>query len=72
MERTFVYALVASGLLGSLVAFFYFNMWGKAEKGTKTFMGDFGSLFLGYAIAYLSIKYATNNPVVLPYRGDAC
>ena len=71
MERTFVYALVASGLLGSLVAFFYFNMWGKAEKGTKTFMGDSGSLFLGYAIAYLSIKYATNNPAVLPYRGDA-
>ena len=58
-------------MLGSLVAFFYFNMWGKAEKGTKTFMGDSGSLFLGYAIAYLSIKYATNNPVVLPYRGDA-
>lgn len=71
MERTFVYALVASGLLGSLVAFFYFNMWGKAEKGTKTFMGDSGSLFLGYAIAYLSIKYATNNPAVLPYRGYA-
>ena len=71
MERTFVYALVASGLLGSLVAFFFFNMWGKAEKGTKTFMGDSGSLFLGYAIAYLSIKYATNNLAVLPYRDDA-
>ncbi len=40
MKRTFVYALVASGLLGSLVAFFYFNMWGKSGEGTKTFMGD--------------------------------
>lgn len=71
MERTFVYALVASGLLGSLLAFFYFNMWGKAEKGTKTFMGDSGSLFLGYVIAYLSIKYATDYPNVLPFRSNA-
>lgn len=71
MERTFMYALVAAGLLGSLLGFFYFNMWGKAEKGTKTFMGDSGSLFLGYAVAYLSIKYATCNPTVLPYRPDA-
>lgn len=71
MDSTFVYALVASGLLGSLLAFFYYNMWGSTEKGTKTFMGDSGSLFLGYVIAYLSIKYATDYPSVLPYRADA-
>lgn len=71
MERTFGYALVASGLSGSLMAFFCFNMFGKEEKGTKTFMGDSGSLFLGYAVAYMSVKYAMNTPPVLPYRGDA-
>lgn len=71
MERTNAYALVASGLLGSLLAFFRFNMWGSAERGTKTFMGDSGSLFLGYVVAYLSIKYATCNPAVLPYRPEA-
>ena len=71
MENTFIYAVGAAGLLGSLVAFFGFNMWGKAEKGTKTFMGDSGSLFLGYALAYLSIKYTMDNPAVLPYRGHA-
>ena len=71
LEHTFVHALVASGLLGSLAAFFYYNMWGKAEKGRKIFMGDSGSLLLDYAIAYLSIKYAMNNPPALPYRNDA-
>lgn len=29
-------------------------------------MGDSGSLILGYAMAYLSIKYAMNNDMVLP------
>lgn len=71
MENTLIYAVGAAGLIGSLVAFFCFNMWGNAKKGTKTFMGDSGSLFLGYAIAYLSIKYATYNPDVLPYRSEA-
>ncbi len=71
MELTFAYVLVAAGLLGTLAAFFCYNMWGKAEKGTKTFMGDSGSLFLGYVVAYLSIKYATSNLPVLPYRPEA-
>lgn len=31
MECTFVYALAASGLSGSLSAFFCSDMWGKAE-----------------------------------------
>ncbi|MCD8318112.1 MAG: undecaprenyl/decaprenyl-phosphate alpha-N-acetylglucosaminyl 1-phosphate transferase [Paraprevotella sp.] len=71
IDCTLVYAVGAAGLSGTLVAFFCFNMWGKAEKGTKTFMGDSGSLFLGYALAYLSIKYAMDNPAALPDRNNA-
>ena len=71
MDNTFIYAVGAAGLLGSLLAFFCFNVWGNPEKGTKTFMGDSGSLFLGYALAYLSIKYTMDNPAALPYRGNA-
>ncbi len=71
MSLTFAYVLVAAGVLGALVAFFFYNVWGKAEKGTKAFMGDSGSLFLGYVVAYLSIKYATSNLPVLPYRPEA-
>ena len=34
-------------------------------------MGDTGSLILGYAIAYLALKYAMNNPSIFPYRQEA-
>lgn len=71
MQNTYIYAAGTASLLGSLIAFFCYNMWGNAEKGTKVFMGDSGSLFLGYALAYLSIKYATDNQAVLPYRSNA-
>lgn len=65
------YALFTAGLLGTLLVFFYYNMYGKVENNTKTFMGDTGSLILGYAIAFLTIKYAMNNEHVLPYRPSA-
>lgn len=65
------YAFMASALMGSLIAFFYFNFFGKVKNHTKIFMGDTGSLILGYSIAYLAIKYAMNNPAVFPYRHEA-
>lgn len=65
------YTLLAVALIGSVAAFFYFNMFGREERGTKTFMGDTGSLVIGYTIAYLAIKYAMNNIAVLPYRPQA-
>lgn len=68
INSTFIYCIGAMALVGSLLVFWCFNVFGKAERGTKTFMGDSGSLFLGYAVAYLSIKYAMNNNNVLPYR----
>ena len=56
--RSAVFPLFACGLAGSLFAFFLFNKFGNNRRGTKIFMGDAGSLFLGYAISYLCIKYA--------------
>lgn len=70
-EYTFVYAIVAAGVLGTVFAFFCFNMFGSVKNNTKIFMGDSGSLFLGYVLAYLSIKYEMNNEAILPYRSDA-
>ena len=58
------YTLVSLGLIGAVMAFFSFNVFGSERRGTKTFMGDTGSLVLGYTLAYLAIKYAMNNPVV--------
>lgn len=42
-------------IVGSLLVFWCFNMFGKVGK-MKVFMGDAGSLFLGYVCAYMSIK----------------
>ena len=44
-----------AAIVGSLIVFWCFNMFGKVG-GMKIFMGDAGSLFLGYVCAYMSIK----------------
>lgn len=63
-----VFTVFAMGLFGTMMAFMYFNLFGNAEKFTKTFMGDTGSLILGYSITYLSIKYSMYNPQVFPVQ----
>lgn len=65
------YAMLGAGLCGALVAFLYYNIRGSVEKNTKTFMGDTGSLILGYALAFFAIKYAMDNAPLIPYRSDA-
>ena len=55
--NAWVICVMCAGLAGSLVAFFYFNMFGKPDKGTKIFMGDSGSLTLGYIISALFVRY---------------
>lgn len=52
-----VYALYCVALLGTILVFFLYNMFGSPERGTKTFMGDTGSLTLGYALAFLAIRF---------------
>lgn len=44
-----------AAIVGSLVVFWCFNVFGRVGK-YKVFMGDAGSLFLGYVCAYMSIK----------------
>ena len=48
-------ASLDAAIIGSLVVFWFFNVFGKVG-GLKIFMGDAGSLFLGYVCAYMSIK----------------
>lgn len=48
-------ASLNAAIVGSLVVFWCFNVFGKVG-GLKIFMGDAGSLFLGYVCAYMSIK----------------
>lgn len=55
-------SLYCAGLCGSVLAFMYYNLFGKESKSTKTFMGDTGSLTLGYALAFLGIRFAMYSP----------
>lgn len=66
-----LFCLMSVSLAGAILAFFFFNYYGKVG-GLKIFMGDSGSLFLGYVIAYLAIKYQMSNECGgFPYRQDS-
>ena len=60
------YVIFITALMGSVIVFFFYNMKGSQKKFTKTFMGDAGSLTLGYALAYLTVKYAMGTPGSAP------
>ncbi|MBO7581884.1 MAG: undecaprenyl/decaprenyl-phosphate alpha-N-acetylglucosaminyl 1-phosphate transferase [Bacteroidaceae bacterium] len=67
----YLFSLISISLAGATLAFFFFNMYGKVGR-LKTFMGDSGSLFLGYVIAYLAIKYQmSNGHQVFIYREES-
>lgn len=51
-----IFALIAFSTLGVLVPFFYYNVFGNAEKHKKIFMGDTGSLTIGLILAICSIR----------------
>jgi UDP-N-acetylmuramyl pentapeptide phosphotransferase/UDP-N-acetylglucosamine-1-phosphate transferase len=57
------YAILSAALLGSLISFFGFNVFGKTNK---IFMGDTGSLILGLIMSILVIKF---NEANITYHG---
>ena len=66
-----VYAMLAFATLGTLIPFFLYNVFGKAEHCKKIFMGDTGSLTLGYLLAFLVIRYSACHPELIPCSGKA-
>lgn len=61
---------ISISLAGAVAGFFFYNYFGKIN-GNKIFMGDSGSLFLGYVISYLAIKYQMSNWEVFEYRENS-
>ena len=70
-EQIWIYCILIAGLMGVLIPFLYHNIWGKQEKNQKIFMGDSGSLTLGYILGVLLIKFCMYNPHVMPYQKGA-
>lgn len=52
-----LYAQTAFVCVGVLIPFFMYNVFGNADRGRKIFMGDTGSLTLGYILSFLVIKH---------------
>jgi UDP-N-acetylmuramyl pentapeptide phosphotransferase/UDP-N-acetylglucosamine-1-phosphate transferase len=60
----YFYAVISFITLGVIVPFFIYNVFGKAERQKKIFMGDTGALTIGIILSLLSIKLTT-----IPIRG---
>ena len=72
--RSVLFSVISAGLLGSVLTFFCYNFFGHVGRH-KIFMGDAGSLILGYVMSYLAIKYmmlteqdiyTDTNPLLIP------
>lgn len=57
-------AMIAFATLGTLVQFFYYNVFGNVKMGKKIFMGDTGALCIGFILTYLSVSL-TKRPMLL-------
>lgn len=66
-----VYSILIAGLIGVIIPFLYYNITGGPHRNQKIFMGDSGSLTLGFILSFLLVKYSMYNPALLPYREDA-
>ncbi|WP_278996290.1 MraY family glycosyltransferase [Prevotella disiens] len=67
-ESIWIYSILIAGLIGVLIPFLYYNVFGDAEKGQKIFMGDSGSLTLGYILGILLVKFSMDTPLVKDYK----
>ena len=58
------WTVLSAGLTGALVAFFYFNVFGRKYK---IFMGDTGALLLGYLMSVMAVEF---NEFNTSFSGD--
>lgn len=55
-NEIYIYAILAFAMLGIIIPFFCYNVFGNPKRGRKIFMGDTGSLTIGIILSILSIK----------------
>ncbi|OCW75205.1 MraY family glycosyltransferase [Elizabethkingia anophelis] len=66
-----LHALFAFITAGVLIPFFYYNVFGTVRRRRQIFMGDTGSMTLGYSVAFLAISFAMNNNFIKPFSEGA-
>ena len=63
----YTYAMLSLATVGTLVPFFYFNVFGDIKVGRKIFMGDTGALTTGLILSFVAIKVVNVNSDHLPF-----
>ena len=58
----YFYSMLSFSAVGVLIPFFYYNVFGNAERGRKIFMGDTGSLTIGVLLCFLGMKLLADLP----------
>ncbi len=58
----YLYGILAGAAIGTLVPFFYYNVFGRAERHNKIFMGDAGSLTIGTLLLFLTVAVFNTPP----------
>lgn len=66
-----LHSLFAFITAGVLIPFFYYNVFGATRRRRQIFMGDTGSMTLGYSMAFLAISFAMNNSYIKPFSEGA-
>lgn len=60
--------ILLGGITGVLLVFFFFNMFGSPVRHTKIFMGDTGSMTLGYVISFMILRFMHSGPGFCPWE----
>lgn len=66
-----LHAIFAFITIGVLIPFFYFNVFGTSRRRRRIFMGDTGSMTLGFSMAFLVVSFAMNNHFIKPFADGA-
>ena len=66
----YAYSLLASASAGTLLPFFYYNVFGNAQKRKKIFMGDTGALTTGMILVFcsLALLHIDDKTAITPYN----
>lgn len=67
VSEQWTYAIICFSMLGTLTSFFYFNV---LSRKNKIFMGDTGSLMLGFLLSFLGIRLAMNLPEITSFTPE--
>lgn len=67
VSGSFTSMLIAGAMIGALLPFFYFNVFGNADNHTKIFMGDTGALTVGLILSFMAIVVFNIPQESLPY-----